>query len=277
MALAAMAAATIGLTGCSDYLDVDDESSVSDANVPTNIDHVRTCYGMYVAVAKQVTPQAIDAAKNLIAASTTLINTNKVLDNMADQSQKAVEAASKAAKDRFDNVNDKFRTLHITLFGQAPVKDFTKIDVGKAAGAVAKLVDGKKRDKAIDDAGDLVDEIGKLVTSAATAGENAFLGRDRADKKNSVKQNLATVQRSSEQALTVFTSIAPAKVQMASETAPDPKDAAKQAAIEKAKRKAKLEMERKARENQLQQLREVNVVALPAVVNSKPFVKFKTK
>lgn len=41
MALAAMAAATIGLTGCSDYLDVDDESSVSDANFPTNIDHVQ--------------------------------------------------------------------------------------------------------------------------------------------------------------------------------------------------------------------------------------------
>lgn len=41
MALAAMVAATIGLTGCSDYLDVDDESSVSDANFPTNIDHVQ--------------------------------------------------------------------------------------------------------------------------------------------------------------------------------------------------------------------------------------------
>ncbi|MFN8368974.1 MAG: hypothetical protein U0Y96_17185 [Candidatus Kapaibacterium sp.] len=246
-------------------------------DIAKSIQHVKTCYAMYVSVANQVTPQAIDAAKNLITASATLVNTNKVLDNMADQSQKAVDAASKAAKDRYDNVNDKFRSLHTTLFGQAPVRDFTKIDVGKATAAVASLAtDERKRDRAFDKAEDLVEEINRLVTGAVTAGENAFLGRDRAEKKNSVKQSLTSVNTSAEQALTVFTKVANNKVQTADDKADDPKAEARKAAIEKAKRKAKLEMMRKAVEQQQENLPEVNVVQL-SQITPKTFTKFKTK
>ena len=40
MAVAALAAGVMATPACSDFLDVEDESSVSDANFPTNMEHV---------------------------------------------------------------------------------------------------------------------------------------------------------------------------------------------------------------------------------------------
>ena len=181
--------------------------------ISADAQQINKCFDKVMDAVAWISKDVIDGVKGLSTAALTLVNVDKLTDNLKKQFDNTMAAAANETKTAFNKLADGKNKLMKTLLGDKPN------DMGAVAGHVVTL--GGKINDIIKTASDLAGDVGSMigdVVSNLTKGANAQITTMAAD----IKAKCNSVEKSTRETL-----------------------------MDMAKAKAKYEMEQKARENTL--------------------------